>query len=164
MVPGQTEDGRHIGPRAEVPAVRLLNPFHFLHREECLANAPRRTFPHAGVTQTAPTQSSNIWRMENLRKSVETKRLIYGDCVINEHDPESWSWLAKQSRSPQIKLWLSAPAGPPSLCFLCRAGLNLGRMTRPWLAAARPGLSGDFITALMVLLKSCRSDICYWSN
>lgn len=122
--------------RAKVPAVCLLNPFHFLHREECLANAPRRTFPHAGVTQTAPTRSSNIWRMENLKKSVETKRLIYGDCVINEHDPESWSWLAKQSPSPQIKLWLSASAGPPSLCFLCRAGLDLGRKTRPLLAGS----------------------------
>lgn len=61
----------------------------------------------------------------------ETKRLIYSDCVIKEHEPKSWSWLARQSRSPQIKLWLSPFAGPPSLCFLCRAGLNICRKTRP---------------------------------
>lgn len=94
---------------------------------------------NAGVTRTAPAQSSNIWRMENLRKSAETKRLIYGDCVINEHEPESWSWLARQSRSPQIKLWLSPFAGPPSLCFLCRAGLNLSRKTWPLLAGSAWG-------------------------
>lgn len=91
---------------------------------------------NAEVIGTAPTQSSNIWQMENLRKSTETKGLIYGDCVINEHEPESWSWLVRQSRSPQIKLWLSPSAGPPSLCFLCRAGLNLSRKTRPLLAAS----------------------------
>lgn len=114
------------------------------------------------VTRTARMRSPNIWRMEKLEKERgETGRLIYGDCVINEHEPESWSWLARQSRSPQIKLWLSPSAGPPSLCFLCRAGLNMSGKTRPALAGSVWGISSLGWT---VLLESWSSDIYYWSN
>lgn len=45
--PNWSRDAGYIH-RGKGPAVCLLKPFHFLHREECLANAPGRTFPQCG--------------------------------------------------------------------------------------------------------------------
>lgn len=125
--------------------------------------APRGVFNKCSRTDI-PTCGGNTNRTDAEPKHMadgklekergETERLIYGDCVINEHEPESWSWLARQSRSPADKAlaFTLRRTAKFMLSVPCRIKHEQKDTTGAWL-----GLSGDFITGLTVLLESWSS-------
>lgn len=89
--------------------------------------------------------------MENLRRSAETKRLIYADCVINEREPESWS-RASETISPPADKALALTLRRAAK-FTLSVPRGIKHQQKHTAAAGRLRLV-DFTTALMVLLES----------
>lgn len=76
----------------------------------------------------------------------------------------SWSWLARRSRSHQIKLWLRPTAGPGRQVRALRARLNIVQkkdLGRRW---PGPVLGGFHHWHSTVLPESRGSDVYYRSN